>query len=556
MATKTIPLAFPYSQRGRSNTGSGQTTDSRLLACFNDSPINSVADSRSVYLIKRSGKNTYSTNSAGDGSYGVFGGSLNVISAFQTSGATPAKLYADFSTNSLGQLDTGYYPLHFSEALMGGITYVMFTATDGTGSNPVTGWFYASDTNLSTFTGDRTSGSAVVVNVSSISGRYVGQKVTATGFAAGTRIASIDSATQITLTNTASSGSATSTTFTPEAIAKIINANFPTDIVGQFTDLNGRFYIMTARGRIYGSDLNTPVTWTSDNYIPANSCADAGVGCIKYLQTIVGFGFSSIEFFKDAGNSSGSQLQFISAIKGIGAYVAFNNTSVTSSHSAICEGHGNVYWYDKNSQNVYTFDGMSPRLVSQYIGASPPSTTGFMAALSTMGKRFVFIRGHGSVLSNDRWICVDDGTFTCPNFSLSTFISQGINGTTYLSDAGTSGRVFTLETIPTTYQDNGSSYTMTAQTEPYALNGGKPFTIISVDLLADTQSSGSTTLKISTDDYASQDTLGAYDLTKVTKRISRPRYVKSGQVSFQLTDSGNNAWRGQALVVNWEPATA
>ena len=94
---------------------------------------------------------------------------------------------------------------------------------------------------------------------------------------------------------------------------------------------------------------------------------------------------------------------------------------------------------------------------------------------------------------------------------------------------------------------------MVLQTKPYYLNNGLPFIIDNVNLLADTQSSGSTTLATSADDYASFGTIGSFPLTDQQKNLSGGGYYDTS-VAFRLTDSGNNAWRGQALVVDWRPA--
>src|SRR5437868_1369793 len=64
------------------------------------------------------------------------------------------------------------------------------------------------------FTGNRTSGSPIIASVSSTTNLQTGQLVTGTGIPANTYILSIDSSSQITLTNNASSGTATSTTIT------------------------------------------------------------------------------------------------------------------------------------------------------------------------------------------------------------------------------------------------------------------------------------------------------------------------------------------------------
>lgn len=77
------------------------------------------------------------------------------------------------------------------------------------------------------FTGNRTSGSPIITSVSSLTGLQVGQLVSGTGIPATTYILSIDSATQITLTNNASSGSATSTTITPVTLSAL-NLYVPT----------------------------------------------------------------------------------------------------------------------------------------------------------------------------------------------------------------------------------------------------------------------------------------------------------------------------------------
>ena len=71
------------------------------------------------------------------------------------------------------------------------------------------------------FTADRTSGSAILANVSSLVGLQVGQAISGTGIPASTYILSIDSATQITMSANASSGAATNTTVTPVTLTSL-----------------------------------------------------------------------------------------------------------------------------------------------------------------------------------------------------------------------------------------------------------------------------------------------------------------------------------------------
>lgn len=77
------------------------------------------------------------------------------------------------------------------------------------------------------FTGDRTSTSFLLQNVSSMTGLQVGQAISGTGIPANTYIVSIDSATQLTMSQAATSGTATSTTVTPVTLSSV-TVNVPT----------------------------------------------------------------------------------------------------------------------------------------------------------------------------------------------------------------------------------------------------------------------------------------------------------------------------------------
>lgn len=111
-----------------------------------------------------------------------------------------------------------------SLSVTAGQVYTVTIGAGGTGPAGVFGGGVAGgnggDTIVSitgpSFTGNRTSGSRIVTGVSSIAGLSAGMAVTGTGFASGTYIVSVDTGTQITLSNAASSGAATVTSFTSQ----------------------------------------------------------------------------------------------------------------------------------------------------------------------------------------------------------------------------------------------------------------------------------------------------------------------------------------------------
>lgn len=60
---------------------------------------------------------------------------------------------------------------------------------------------------------------------------------------------------------------------------------------------------------IYNSDLNDPMSWTPGNFISAEINADTVKHIAKLNNYLVAFGSTTIEYFWDAGNASGSPLQ-------------------------------------------------------------------------------------------------------------------------------------------------------------------------------------------------------------------------------------------------------
>lgn len=72
------------------------------------------------------------------------------------------------------------------------------------------------------FTGNRTSGSPIINSIASTANLQAGQAISGTGIPASTFILSVDSNTQITMTNNATSGAGTATVITPTAVTSAL----------------------------------------------------------------------------------------------------------------------------------------------------------------------------------------------------------------------------------------------------------------------------------------------------------------------------------------------
>ena len=302
MPTVRIPLVGSFNTRGLDGDATiTASEDQRFLNAIFNVVQNPVTGKATVYVEKRPGWGVDSIVAANNASTGfIKPQSFNAsLTAF---GDTNSTIY--LGTTSVGTI-TGR-ALHFTETIVSSTTYVMIKSSDGTG------WYFAEDAASQTsYTGNRTSGSPIISGIASTTGMYVGQAISGTGIPASTRILTVDSGTQITLTANATSGAGTSTTLTKEPIAKILDADFITTgtYISAFAEMDGYLFYTTDDGNLRNSDLNSVTAYTSTNYVAPNMSPDPPVAIARSKNAIIVLGQASKEVFHNAGNATGSPLQ-------------------------------------------------------------------------------------------------------------------------------------------------------------------------------------------------------------------------------------------------------
>lgn len=121
--------------------------------------------------------------------------------------------------------------------------------------------------------------------------------------------------------------------------------------------LDGYLFVADKRtGSIFGSDLNDPLSWTSSNIISAESYPDPIYALARSGQYIVAFGQTSIQFFYDAGNPTGSPLAPQTTTLQIGYYgglVSYQDTLLFLGAPT----NGNI--------GVYRLSGLKAELISE-----------------------------------------------------------------------------------------------------------------------------------------------------------------------------------------------
>jgi len=84
--------------------------------------------------------------------------------------------------------------------------------------------------------------------------------------------------------------------------------SFPTPHVPQPIFFDGYVFLMKTDGSIFNSGLQDVTSWASTDYISADMYPDKSVALARQSNQLVAFGQSSVEFFYDAANASGSPL--------------------------------------------------------------------------------------------------------------------------------------------------------------------------------------------------------------------------------------------------------
>lgn len=101
---------------------------------------------------------------------------------------------------------------------------------------------------------------------------------------------------------------------TPSTLTEITDVDFPPKQTPALTlarggaVLNGILYVMDTNGTIWGSATEDPTTWSALNNVTAEIEADQGIALSLHHQHVVALGKSTIEFFYDAANATGSAL--------------------------------------------------------------------------------------------------------------------------------------------------------------------------------------------------------------------------------------------------------
>jgi hypothetical protein len=547
-----IPLVGGYNSRVNDSStsiytySSTTTTDQRFINAVPTKVANPSTGATSYYVSKRPGWESFSTPSAGG---------KGVALCYWPDQSTTASSWDNANTLYLGTTSTGSFsgiPLNISYTKLGSTAYLVMACSDASM------WMITAPFTFSnTFTADTSNGVTTLTNVSSTTSRYVGQALSGTGIQAGTRIVSIDSATQITMSLPATATNA-GVTITHTVAQKITDTDFPGNasrtITGGFVFMDDYAFIMDTTGRIYNSDNGNFLSWTALNYIATIARPDSGVGLIRYKNSIMAFGGNSIEFLRNVGNELGSPLERMDQYQinigcvGPRAYTAVGDTVAWLANTA--EGGVGVYVLDNYQPKRISTPSIEKQLSrsTSDIVMGYNNEPAFANTYKYNGQTFVsFTVGYNTYvycMETELWHEMGGATVLWHNIVPT---GTGLARTIYAqSVTDISGKIYKMDPASMVYQDNGVAYNMIIQTSKVDGNNSMRKWLPQLRLIGDqAASTNNVSISWSDDDYQNFSTARTIDMANADPNLKACGSFK--RRAFKITHAGNAACRLEAL---------
>lgn len=336
-------------------------------------------------------------------------------------------------------------------------------------------------------------------------------------------------------------------------MTKITDADFPGNasetLGGTFAHLDGFACVLTTSGKLYASDLNSGTGWTVNNFSSTNAYPDKGVGAVRHKNFIMAFGTESVEFWYNAGLSPFPLARATALTLKVGAISA----------DAIGEISDTKFWIGSTPQgglSLFQYDGSLSRVShpeqdAAFVLAGAANIT--VTTIRTFGRSFVLVIAgattHAYCIEEKHW---GEWSSETVLWSKCAGVSRGSTMVNYaVTNAGTSGKVYVMNTASLVFTDDGTTYTMRAQTSNVDLGTNRTKFWESAEVVGDEEESSSTvTLLYTDDDYQNYTSWGTLDLADEERKASM--LGSSKRRAWVLTHSANTPARIEALELEVE----
>lgn len=328
------------------------------------------------------------------------------------------------------------------------------------------------------------------------------------------------------------------------SMTEITDAQWPGDsetIAGTFAHMDGFAFIMTTRGRLWASDVNSITAWTANNFGSTNAAPDKGVGAVRWKQFIMAFGVESVEFWFNAGLSPFPLARAGAMTQKVGAVSA----------DAISRIADTIFWCGttpEGGMSIFQWDGGLSRVSAPEVEAIMILAGASNISLSTIrfyGRSFLLVKAGPTTLA----YCIEEKMWhewnsTTPLWYKCASVMLGGTQVNYaVSNVSTSGKVYLMNHASLAFTDDGTTYTARIQTAPEDEGTDRLKFYHDLSIVADTEESTSDlTIAVSDDDYATYTTVGTVDLSG-TRPLRITRLGSARQRTWAMTHSANTPMR-------------
>jgi Phage stabilisation protein len=224
----------------------------------------------------------------------------------------------------------------------------------------------------------------------------------------------------------------------------ITDTDFPSPHIPIPIFMDGYLFVAKADSEdIYNSDLDNPAVWTAGSFISAEMYPDKIVALSKNNNYLYAVGSSSVEYFYDAANATGSPLaRHNSAVQQFG----------TSSMASVVQTEKEVIFIGETNDGghtVWTIDGFKEKEIG-----IPAIKSALLAEGSNLSNVYAFaIRVSGQKLY---CICLTNRTLVY-SFNTEMWSEWMTNGSTFVGNNATDGPTGSAYVLGAT---DGDVYTM------------------------------------------------------------------------------------------------
>lgn len=320
-------------------------------------------------------------------------------------------------------------------------------------------------------------------------------------------------------------------------VVTVTDADLPTPFKPQILFLDGYiFLVKEGTADIYNSALNNPTSWVPGDFITAEMLPDTLIRIARLNNYVIAMGSTSIEYFFDAGNASGSPLQRNDTpVKQVGYLGGFAT-------------HGNKIYFIGSTSTTGPEMYILEDFKMDTLNAAPlrralrTSDTYLGAIVTNGGHDFYVLSLDGQTLVYDvntklwfKWKWQETARFPI-SYSVQLYLDN-VGFTSVFAMDGITG-LYAMDA--SVHQDDNVNFTMSVQTvrENFDTLHDK---FVSRALISGDNTTGDVMLSYSDDDFATFSTPRAISMSsrrKVLHRLGRGR-----ERSYRLTYTHNDTCR-------------